>query len=100
MEPVRVIDILKHPSAWVPIVIPLCFFLYIAVTISFFGIVRSADEGAPAHLFQLWLVSEPLLLGYFAYRWLPRAPRAAATILALQTAAAVAAVFPIFYLGL
>jgi hypothetical protein len=61
-------SILKHPSAWVPIVIPFFFFAYIVMYITIFGIVREADEGTGAHLFQLWLALEPLMVGFFAIK--------------------------------
>ena len=65
--------LLKKPSAWIPIAIPLLFFAYVIIFISIYGIVREKDEGTAAHLFQLWLVLEPLMVGFFAVKWLPRA---------------------------
>ncbi len=44
------------------------------------------DEGTAAHLFQIWLVSEALLLAYFTTRWLPQRPKQALPILILQIA--------------
>ena len=38
------------------------------------------------------MVGQIPIMGYFALRWLPRAPRPAALILALQLAAAFAAI--------
>ena len=57
------ISLLKKPSAWIPIAIPLAFFAYIVTIISFFGIVREEDEGTAAHLFQIWLVLELVRFG-------------------------------------
>ncbi|MEK7149122.1 MAG: hypothetical protein AAB796_01835, partial [Patescibacteria group bacterium] len=59
-------SIIKKSSAWIPIVIPLIFFAYLIIHISIFGIVREKDEGTGAHLFQLWLILEPLMIGFFA----------------------------------
>lgn len=70
------------------------------VYIGFFGIVRSEDEGIGAHLFQLWLVSEPFIIGYFAMRWLPRAPKQGLIILAAQILAAILPCIPVFYFSL
>jgi len=95
-----VLSILKRPGAWVPIAIPLAFFLYVMTVVTFIGVSHSQDEGVGAHLFQLWLVSEPFLLGSFAVTWLPRAPRQALIILALQVLAALAGCFPVFYFRL
>ena len=94
------LNILKRPSAWIPIVIPLIFFVYLITYISLFGVVRSEDEGTGAHLFQLWLVSEPFMLGYFAIKWIPHAPKHAFIIIALQILAALAACAPVFYFKL
>ena len=44
------------------------------------------DEGTAAHLFQIWLVSEVLLLAYFTIRWLSQRPKQALPILILQIA--------------
>src|SRR3989344_1630640 len=96
----RMISLLKKPSAWIPIVIPLAFFAYLLIYITLFGIVREADEGTAAHLFQLWLVLEPLMLGYFAFKWLPREPKHALHILALQIATALLPISVVFSLGL
>lgn len=76
-------SIIKKPSAWIPIVIPLIFLAYLVIYIAIFGIVREEDEGTGAHLFQLWLVLEPLMIGFFAIKWLPREPKQALLILAL-----------------
>jgi hypothetical protein len=69
--------------------------------IAMFGIpVREADEGTGAHLFQIWLVLEVLLVAFFAIKWLPRAPKQALLVLAIQIVAALAACAPVFYFKL
>jgi hypothetical protein len=93
-------SIIKKPSAWLPIVIPFIFFTYLVIYIAIFGIVREEDEGTGAHLFQLWLVLEPLLVGFFAIKWLPREPKPALMILALQVVAALLPIAIVFSLGL
>lgn len=93
-------SILKNPSAWVPIAIPIVFFAYLVIYITAFGIIRQEDEGVGAHLFQLWLVLEPFMLGYFAFKWLPRAPKQALLILALQIMAALLPIYVVFSLDL
>ena len=92
--------IIKKPSAWLPIVIPFTFFAYLVIHITIFGIVREEDEGTGAHLFQLWLVLEPLLVGFFAVKWLSRAPKQALLILALQVVAALLPLAIVFYFKL
>ncbi|MEO8064204.1 MAG: hypothetical protein ABI821_15830 [Pseudomonadota bacterium] len=54
-----------------------------------------ADEGAAAHLFQLCIVGQAPFAAYFAARWMPKEPGPAMLVLALQAAAAVAALVPV-----
>lgn len=90
----------KRPSAWIPIAIPVVFFVYLIVYIAIFGIVREKDEGTAAHLFQLWLVLELLMIAFFAFKWLPRAPKQATIILLLQIATAFLPISIVFGLNL
>ncbi len=94
------IPLLKKPSAWIPIAIPLIFFAYIVIVISTVGIVREEDEGTGAHLFQIWLVLEPFMLGYFAFKYVLHARKEALRILGLQIAAALLPISVVFSLGL
>jgi hypothetical protein len=41
---------------------------------------REPDEGAAAHLFQIWLAVEVLMVAFFAIKWLPLAPTQALLI--------------------
>ena len=93
-------SLLKRPSAWIPIAIPLLFFAYIVTVISIVGVVREEDEGAGAHLFQLWLVLEPFLLGYFLFKWYASAPQQAVLVVALQILAALLPIALVFGLKL
>jgi len=93
-------SIIKKPSAWIPIVIPVTFFIYLVVYISLFGIARQEDEGIGAHLFQLWLVLEPFMIGFFAIKWFPRVPKQAMLILAFQIIAALLPISIVFYFKL
>ena len=65
-----------------------------------FGPVRQPDEGAAAHLFQILMPVEAVLITYYAFTWLPRTPRLAASVLALQIGLALAIVATVFVLGL
>lgn len=94
------ISLLKKPSAWIPIAIPLVFFLYIIITIVTVGVVRQEDEGIAAHLFQLWLILEPFMLGYFVFKWLPTDRKNVLLILALQIVAAALPILLVFGLRL
>src|SRR5438132_11185466 len=71
-------------SAWIPILIPV-FLLALGIrSVAIQGLVSQPDEGTEAHLFQLLMPVQLLVMGIFAVTWLPPAPRAALTVLALQ----------------
>ncbi len=63
-----------------------------------FGTLHQADEGTAAHLFQLLMPAQVPIVAYFAIMWLPRAPRQALVVLALQTGVALAIFAAVFFL--
>jgi hypothetical protein len=65
-----------------------------------FGVAREADEGTAAHVFQLLMIAQVPIVAFFAIKWLPRAPRQALQVLALQAGAVLAALAPVFLLNL
>ena len=94
-------SLIKKPSAWIPAALSLAVLAIMLINIVTFGPpVRQADEGTGAHLFQIWLVLEFCLILFFAVTWLPRAPRPALLILALQIVAVLVVCFPVFYFKL
>ena len=54
------------------------------------GGVRETDEGTAAHLWQLLMAAQLPVVAFFAITWLPRAPRPALQVLALQAVAVLA----------
>lgn len=71
------------------------------ISFTMFGIPhRQADEGTAAHLFQIWLVIEVLLIAFFAIKWIPQKPKQGFIISAMQIVAALAACTPVFILNL
>jgi hypothetical protein len=68
--------------------------------IALFGTAREADEGAAAHLWQLLMAAQLPILAWFAVKWLPRSPKQALLVMALQAGAAVAALAPVCVLKL
>jgi len=68
--------------------------------VAMFGAVREADEGTAAHIWQILMAAQVPIVTFFAIKWLPRAPRQALHILALQVGAALAALAPVFFLNL
>ena len=91
---------IKQPSALIPIAMSLAALATVAVSIALFGVVRGGDEGAAAHLWQLLMAGQLPVMAFFAFKWLPRAPKQAALVIGIQVVAALAALAPVFFLGL
>jgi hypothetical protein len=89
---------LKHPSAFLPIAMSLLAVGVVLTQIALFGTARQPDEGTAAHVWQLLMAGQLPIILFFAIRWLPQAPRYALSVLALQAAAAVAALAPVYIL--
>ena len=79
--------LLKQPSAWIPIAMSLVALAMILGYVAMFGIAQNEDEGAPARIFQLIMVAQLPIVGYFAVKWLPKQPKQALFVLALQAVA-------------
>ena len=91
--------LLKSPSAFLPLVMSFAALLTVAGHVAMFGIARQADEGAAAHIWQLLMAAQLPIIAFFAIKWLPREPIRTLAVLALQGAAALAALAPVFLLG-
>jgi len=68
--------------------------------VALYGTAREADEGTAAHLWQLLIAGQLPVVAFFALKWLPRRPKEALLVLALQAGAGLAALAPVFFLGL
>jgi hypothetical protein len=84
-------SLIKQRSAYVPMLMSCAAMALVVHHYAIYGLVHEADEGAAAHVFQILMVTEVPLVAFFAIKWLPRAPREALLILALQAAAVIAA---------
>jgi len=93
----NLMTMLKKPSAFLPLTMSLAAIAVIVIHIAFIGTERQADEGTSAHLWQLLMAGQMPIILFFAATSLPRSPRQALPVLALQIGAAFAAAFPIFY---
>lgn len=91
---------LKQPSAVLPLVMSFGALATVMGHIALFGVAREADEGTAAHIWQLLMAAQVPIVAFFAIKWLPRLPKEAVGILALQIGAALAALAPVFVLGL
>lgn len=99
-RPSSLVSVLKKPSAFLPIAMSFTALTIVLVSIAAFGVVHEHDEGATAHIWQLLMGGQMPVLLLFALKWLPRAPKQALFVLALQTGAVLAAMAPVYYLKL
>lgn len=100
MNQYSVVALTKKPSAFLPIAMSLTALALVLGHIAMFGVVREADEGATAHIWQLLMAGQMPVLAFFAIKWLPRAPRQTLYVLALQAGAVLASMAPVFFLKL
>lgn len=91
---------IRRPAAWVPVAMSLAALATVLIHIARFGTAREADEGTAAHIWQILMAGQLPIIAFFAIKWLPRAPKSALVVLALQAIAGLAALAPVFYLGL
>ena len=91
---------MKQPSAFLPLAMSLTALGIVLGHIAIYGVAREADEGAAAHLWQILMAGQIPLMAFFAIKWLPRAPKQALYILALQVGAVLAAMAPVYILHL
>ena len=89
---------LKHPSAFLPLAMSLGALATVLLFLALRGPAPQADEGAAAHIWQLLMAAQAPIVLFFAVKWVPQSPRQAVPILALQVAAALAAMAPVFLL--
>jgi len=87
------------PSAAIPITMSLLALAVVLVHIALAGIARQADEGAAAHIWQLLMTGQIPVLLFFAIKWLPKVPKQALGVLALQAVAMGVSMAPVFLLN-
>ena len=98
-------SMMMQPSAVVPVAMSLIALALVLADVlgdvaTYGFVVHGADEGTAAHLWQLLMAGQIPVLAFFAIKWLPRAPRQALYVLALQSGAAAASMAPVFFLHL
>ena len=92
--------LVRKPSAIAPIIMSLCALAVVFLAIAVSGAKPQADEGAAAHLWQLLMAGQLPILAWFAFQWLKRDLKAGLFVVALQIAAFVTALLPVWLLGL
>ena len=94
-------SLFRQPSAWMPLAMSLAALAMILGYVAMFGIANGTsggDEGAPARIFQLIMVAQWPIAAYFAFQWLPRRPKQALLVLALQAVAWIVPIATIIWL--
>lgn len=96
-----VLALSKQPSAYLPMAMSIAALALVVTSIAIFGVPPPhADEGATAHIWQLLMVFQVPVTVRFVFKWIRKTPRLALTVLALQLALALAALAPVYILGL
>lgn len=98
--PNSILSLSRKPSAFAPMAMSLTALAVVLGSILMVGVMHEADEGAVAHIYQLLMAGQLPILAYFVVRWLPRVPRQTLYVFALQIGAALAALAPVYFLGL
>ncbi len=93
------LSLTRRPSGLVPIAMSLAAVTTILCHIAVSGTAPQPDEGAAAHIWQLLMAGQLPVVAFFAVKWLPKDPRTALQVLALQAGAALAALAPVYWLG-
>ena len=91
------VDLLRRPSAFLPLLISAGFLAAFIVGIVQGTLVRQPDEDAGAHLFQILMPAQFLIIAFFAMSWLPKKPKPALAVLALQASAALAVLGVVYF---
>lgn len=90
--------LLKHPSAFLPVSMSVAALATVLGFLALHGPAPQPDEGAAAHIWQLLMAGQIPIVLFFAIQWVPRSPRQALPVLAMQIGAALAAMAPVFLL--
>ena len=93
-------SLLKQPSAWIPLLMSFAALAMIVVYVAINGFASSGngDEGAPARIFQLIMLAQLPIAGYFAIKWLPKQPKQSLMVLVLQAVAWIIPIVTIIWL--
>jgi hypothetical protein len=95
------LSLLKRPSALLPLGLSLASLALVFGFVALFGTQhKGEDEGAAAHAWQLLILAHGPAILFFLARWAPREPKPAMAVLALQVVALMAALSPVYFLGL
>ncbi|MGN6423621.1 MAG: hypothetical protein ACTHLA_09960 [Asticcacaulis sp.] len=94
--PKQMITLSTKPSGALPLLMSLTALLIAVVYIATTGGQHQADEGAAAHIFQLMVVGQVPIIGFFLLRWIRTYPMACLGVVSRQILALVAALLPVW----
>jgi hypothetical protein len=96
-----VLSLSKQPSAYLPMAMSIAALTVLVVGLAKFGVPPPhADEGATAHTWQLLMLFQAPVIAWFVFKWIRKTPRVALSVLGIQIALALAAIAPVYILGL
>lgn len=93
------VQIGKKLSAWSPVIMSIGALVLVGVQIAVHGTQPEQDEGSLAHGWQLLILGQVPIIGFFVFRWLRAYPRQGAAVLAAQVLAAALALAPVHTMG-
>ena len=96
-----VLSLLREPSAFAPMAMSVSALTVVAASLARFGVPPPhSDEGFSAHTWQLLMLLQIPCITWFVLKCTRKTPRLALGILAIQLALALAAIAPVYILGL
>ena len=94
--PRQMITLSAKPSGAMPLLMSLTALLIAIVYVVARGGQHEADEGPAAHIFQLLIVGQVPIIGFFLIRWIRGNPLACLSVAACQIIALAAALLPVW----
>jgi hypothetical protein len=82
----RTPSLFRQPSAFLPILISITALVMVLAYVALHGASSPVrhDEGTPARVFQILMISQIPMVLLFAIKWLPRDPKQALLVLGFQ----------------
>jgi hypothetical protein len=91
------LDLMKRPTAFIPLLISGGFITALLIGFAQGTLVRQPDEGAGAHLFQILMPLQVLIMGVFALSWFQKYPKPTVQVLCLQVSALLAVLAVVYF---
>lgn len=97
-----VIAMAKHPSGYIPLILSACAIALLGGYLAIYGTgsarpgIEVQDEGPAAHIYQLLIGAQILIIPWFALRWGRRELGPCATLVGLQVLATLTSFGPLW----